>query len=651
MAHRCIHGELKTAPLITQSITYDSSQSDARRLQSSAAYQPIRIAADFSGLSVTGEVGQYIRQELVPQALAYFQNLLRVVPVQSRLVLDSSVCNDARIPRNQSHAGFAADFILFVTSAATPDGVIAWATSCVVDQNGRPVAGQVNFGPSNIALTAADKQAQLVTAIHEMTHALVFDSANLLPNFRDENNVPRGLNNILTQVTRRGYTTYQIVTPTVQQVVRQQFNCESLGGADLEAQGGDGSRLAHWERRVFGSEYMTATNTPNPVFSMLTLALFQDSGWYQVDMTKAQPLAWGYGAGCGFVENSCVVNGVVQSPSVFCDAQSAQGCTPDRRFQATCSFAQYSSSLPDFYRHYPQAKVGGIDTFADYCAYFVPSPSSSCVDSSRAVDQAAGLLGVAYGTSSRCFQGTYSSTAAAFNNFVHSACHTTRCDGTSGQPVLTVTIGNTDVACPPAGGAVSVNGYNGQLFCPPASEVCPTVASSCQCSGHGSCGLVNNTCICQNGWSGSDCGTRSCPNQCSGHGRCNGNDGTCSCQTGWGGDSCEAVTGCPDGQIYTCDGVCVSDSTCSGSPGIGYSSCSNWFKDNTCDNGRYLSVNGISMNWNCPRFQCDSGACDVCGLDATQPDATYGQRSNGQVQRPSLLWAVLIGLSALFYLF
>ena len=42
-----------------------------------------------------------------------------------------------------------------------------------------------------------------------------------------------------------------IVTPRVIKEVRAHFNCDELEGAELEDQGGDGTALTHWEKRVF----------------------------------------------------------------------------------------------------------------------------------------------------------------------------------------------------------------------------------------------------------------------------------------------------------------------------------------------------------------------------------------------------------------
>lgn len=42
-----------------------------------------------------------------------------------------------------------------------------------------------------------------------------------------------------------------IVTPNVIRETRDYFNCSILEGAELEDQGGEGTALTHWEKRVF----------------------------------------------------------------------------------------------------------------------------------------------------------------------------------------------------------------------------------------------------------------------------------------------------------------------------------------------------------------------------------------------------------------
>jgi hypothetical protein len=46
-------------------------------------------------------------------------------------------------------------------------------------------------------------------------------------------------------------TTAMVITPTVVKEVRAQFGCNTLPGAALENEGGQGSANAHWEYRWF----------------------------------------------------------------------------------------------------------------------------------------------------------------------------------------------------------------------------------------------------------------------------------------------------------------------------------------------------------------------------------------------------------------
>lgn len=67
-----------------------------------------------------------------------------------------------------------------------------------------------------------------------------------------------------------------------------------------------GTALTHWEKRAFENEAMTGTHTQNPVYSRITLALMEDTGWYKANMDMAQPLSWGKNLGCQFAARSCM---------------------------------------------------------------------------------------------------------------------------------------------------------------------------------------------------------------------------------------------------------------------------------------------------------------------------------------------------------
>lgn len=57
---------------------------------------------------------------------------------------------------------------------------------------------------------------------------------------------------------------------------------------------------------MFRDEYMCATSTVlDPIYSAMTLALLEDSGWYQADYSMADTLLWGKNYGCEFLTQDC----------------------------------------------------------------------------------------------------------------------------------------------------------------------------------------------------------------------------------------------------------------------------------------------------------------------------------------------------------
>jgi leishmanolysin-like peptidase len=78
------------------------------------------------------------------------------------------------------------DYVLFVTATETEycsEGVLAYALYCQTDQFDRPTMGHANFCPDEISDSDYDWENQLTVALHEITHALGF-SASAWPYFR-----------------------------------------------------------------------------------------------------------------------------------------------------------------------------------------------------------------------------------------------------------------------------------------------------------------------------------------------------------------------------------------------------------------------------------------------------------------------------------
>ena len=69
-------------------------------------------------------------------------------------------------------------------------------------------------------------------------------------------------------LTRTGavhHNVHIMVMPRVKEEAQRHFNCSTLEGAELENQGGKGTALAHWEKRLFGNEGMTGVFTQDSV--------------------------------------------------------------------------------------------------------------------------------------------------------------------------------------------------------------------------------------------------------------------------------------------------------------------------------------------------------------------------------------------------
>lgn len=163
------------------------------------------------------------------------------------------------------------------------------------------------------------------------------------------------------------------------------------------------------------------------------------------------------------------------------------------------------------------------------------------------------------------------------------------------------------------------------------------------CSGNGLCNADTGGCNCFTGYTGHDCGLRSCPEgyqwlgyasatdtlhntmaECSGAGDCDRNLGTCKCTAPFSGNACERV-GCPPTGKYPCNGngKCMDLKTVAGyKDDIGFSNVftySLWDAERVfgcvCDYGY--------TGYDCSLRTCPFGDDAVAGSSATVDSQTY----------------------------
>jgi hypothetical protein len=622
---------------------------------------------------------QYILSTLLPTAVGFWSSALSVIPVVGPLILNnpmpdyscfgstwyySLMCCASFFPPAYMTAGVPnADYLLIVTARPTGGAVLAWATECQSDQFGRSLCGQANLSPARISTLSADLAAQVGVVTHETAHALGF-SASKFSAFRQPGTQ---LTVNPTDVTSFGYDinlqkmVTRIVTPNVVSFLKAHLGCNNWAdiGGELEDYGGAGTAGSHWDKRIAMNELMNPSSEPVMVKSGLTLSYFADSGWYAVDMTKAEKLSWGLNQGCDFLRLQCSSG---WSDAYFCRNIAQGGCTADMRFQAACNLADNAYiTYPSNHQYFPGSPgKAGTNPYADYCPFYQGFTSRDC---SSPTTVAYYFYGEAPGTGSRCFAGTYQLAKVTSAPTSHGGCLQTKCMRgliqitLQGYPTATV------ITCPQAGGAVdmlSVSGgqYMGSITCPPASQLCTGNPCDLQdCSGRGACNPADGSCKCNPGYYGISepvgstvgnpgsvysCPYVSCPTTnasvaCSGHGSCNTAIGLCTngvlttaagCYPGWKASApgvldCGAP-GCPtrSASLGECSGrgTCIAGS-CSCTAGYIGSDC--WLTD--CP---YSSVNGQRCG-GLSQGTCnlDSGVCECLDFRSATGEPGFFQGS------------------------
>ncbi|KDO26018.1 hypothetical protein SPRG_08671 [Saprolegnia parasitica CBS 223.65] len=478
------------------------------------------------------------------------------------------------------------DYVLYVRAAQTTHcgtSVLAYATSCQQDQYDRPTMGIVNFCPNKLNTATAAYELQLGTATHELAHALGF-TAQMYAYMRHADGTPRtprdgttGQPPLLTNYkcpngvtasavmlpstktmqffTERGHAVAKLVTPNVMAYAQTHFGCSTLNGVELENQDAGACFGSHWEERIFEPEMMSPLQSFRNVQSGLTLAYFQDSGWYRVNFTSAEPMYWGAGRGCSFAMDSCVTrhaaNGTSTSnvPDHYCVDEDVDACTVDLTARAFCTLSTTTTAIPSYAQYFTNAARGG-SSFPDFCPILAGYAQGDCRISTNLqypTNTNINLLGETYGSSSYCLKSTLLSSNNAGWRIPDRAtgCYAVSCTNT----LLTITVagpaGAITKTCSQKGQALTfdASAFEGTLYCPDPFIVCNTGQCSPACGANAVC--AGGSCECLDGYVKASSGACDpvCPNACSGNGACDTGSATCTCNSGFTGPSCNTTGG------------------------------------------------------------------------------------------------------------
>ena len=279
-----------------------------------------------------------------------------------------------------------------------------------------------------------------------------------------------------------GDCVHKMITPRVVDAVREFFDCPTLNGAELENQLTSACDLqgSHWEQRIFNTELMASYTQHVMRISGVTLAVFEDSGWYvgnysNIDGWKSS-LDWGYHQGCSFASNKCLDNqgnSIGNPPHFYSTNHAITGasgnavCTVDRLALGYTEIVTYSSSLPTQYQYFSDSKVGGhVPNVYDYCPAIQFYSNRVCRFTSSSYASSF-VFGETFGPGSICLESnlrksTYQTTGNG------AGCYMTICN----YPNLIVTVDNNNYTCTSAGQSLTIPSFTGSITCPDPVLVC-----------------------------------------------------------------------------------------------------------------------------------------------------------------------------------
>eukprot|EP00537_Pseudo-nitzschia_pungens_P016569 CAMPEP_0172410166 /NCGR_PEP_ID=MMETSP1061-20121228/76740_1 /TAXON_ID=37318 /ORGANISM="Pseudo-nitzschia pungens, Strain cf. pungens" /LENGTH=885 /DNA_ID=CAMNT_0013146337 /DNA_START=362 /DNA_END=3019 /DNA_ORIENTATION=+ len=509
-------------------------------------YKPLRIRFETQALDDMRDLENaakidFFKTQIFPETADYWSQGLSVVPVSGNLKISAAelenreYCGDSeftKVPTEHISTGIPdVDLVLYVSG--TPSSrfcrgtTLAVAVACNFDQFDRPTAGAINVCLDRIDLDEDGTASEAIiednvdVLKHEVAHVLGHSSNSYRFYWDSETGTERTprpfesrtvtcVDDVQRSLILPGEDTMQffdgkngqryaaIVTPKVRAMARNQFDCQSLPGAKLENQptGTDSCTGDHWDEHDYYPEALSGVISPTTnIMSHMTLALFEDSGWYRANYTQGRMNPWGLGAGCDFVEEKCVLENSDGSPSLpeyakgyFCDDASKRGCSPALTHKLACSVIDYfyiqPQTLPEErFQYFRDEITMGGPRQADYCPLFgstyggLEAEQLACTDIANA--DSLNIYSEVYGGDSQCIP-----TVGGDGRCYRTAC-------VKDEMVLRINVRGQWLVCEYDFQKLDVRVGAGALpqtlVCPRLSTACPDLFCPFNCAGRGVC--------------------------------------------------------------------------------------------------------------------------------------------------------------------
>jgi len=478
ISKKCGHSEFQK----TTQINYINLSDTKERILQDKQWELIRIHIDYTTIdSQNSKITDNLiinMKNVVSGSVKILESMIKVKRLE--IPLQIGACRPGILISPEIYAkGVESDLIIFPLFTKFEDSETeAAAAPCVINKaNGRAVAGIISFKENFDFSKTNAFYNRMIMILHEFIHILAFNPI-FYESFINSNGEKLQYQDVITSKTINGKIVYKIKTPKVVETARKYFNCDTLDGVELEDQGGSGTAGSHWETRImYGDIMMSALNT-EMVFSEITLALLEDSGWYQVNYYTGGLFRFGKNRGCSFLTEKCIQNGISLSRNEFpVIDKAARTCFAGRSAKGIAFLKEYSQNIPVNNQYFlGNPKKGGFER-ADYCPITVDYEVEGWYNGSscwNGISTYPSGLGETIGSDSSCF---YSSLTfkediriVKYKDVVRPICHKISCDYVS--RTYTVFIRNKHFICDTNGGVISDDEFDGLIDCVDFNLIC-----------------------------------------------------------------------------------------------------------------------------------------------------------------------------------
>ncbi|RNE99178.1 surface protease GP63 [Trypanosoma conorhini] len=268
--------------------------------------------------------------EVIPVAVQLHAERLLVQRVEGFLKVPAFTagqgrCQHFKVPDEHKTTGVEnADMLLYVAAGASSK---TWAVPCAFGTDGRPLAGALHVSPFQRLSVMHSARA----AAHAIAHALGFSVEQM---------TARGMLEDVTNLRGNPNPVTVVKSPATLKNAKAHYGCPDIQGMELLKMNGDAER-AYWSPRNAKDELMSLFGGLTAgYYTALTMAMFEDLGYYKAVWGMEEPMAWGRGAGCDFLEKPCSDKSPTEHPGMFCNKKTNDKtlrCTSNRQAIGLCN--------------------------------------------------------------------------------------------------------------------------------------------------------------------------------------------------------------------------------------------------------------------------------------------------------------------------